>query len=208
VQQWIVFYGVLRRKKHQIVAVTKKKKTWRRNPVLTLNPKPQIETLNKTVLKKEFSLDASNKHRLTNARRRFERFERRTRARDLKREKDHEKNGIGRSDSPRAQTPEISRPERARDVNVWDILRGGVWDFLSRVHQQDAFDDIDGEWERRSTGIAVRRWEIQERRRPPVFFFVVAVFAVDRSRSEAVPCGGADAKVWRSRRRGETDVRE
>ena len=75
-----------------------------------------------------------------------------------KERKGDEANALGRGDSPRAPTAQISRSERVRDVTVRYLLRGGVRDGLFvfcrlETRPKRTFDDdADDAWAEGRTG--------------------------------------------------------
>ena len=127
-------------------------------------------------------------------------------------EREYEANALGRGDSPRAPTAQISRSERVRDVTVRYLLRGGVRDGLfvfcrletrpKRTFDDDA-DDAEARWESKRITVCfdvIARWCEQYERD--------GVRTIDRTRRKTVRTSRSDAKVRHGGRRGETDVRE
>ena len=131
--------------------------------------------------------------------------------------KGDEANALGRGDSPRAPTSQISRSERVRDVTVWYLLRGGVRDVLfvfrrleTRPRTPPPFDDDDDDsddaeewWKSKRITVCFdvsARWCEQYERD--------GVRTIDRTRRKTVRTSRSDAKVRHGGCRGETDVRE
>tara|TARA_B100000401_G_scaffold281117_1_gene192013 strand:+ start:335 stop:769 length:435 start_codon:yes stop_codon:yes gene_type:complete len=133
-----------------------------------------------------------------------------------KERKGDEANALGRGDSPRAPTAQISRSERVRDVTVRYLLRGGVRDVLfvfCRLETRpkrtppppfdDDADDAEAWWESKRITVCFdvsARWCEQYERD--------GVRTIDRTRRKTVRTSRSDAKVRHGGCRGETDVRE